>query len=142
MCMSNPVGKPPKFNTEQMREIYDDLDVYIRTNEDPAIVRFVANYYKYDVVDQYIYERPEYAGLVKRAIKKQEAYLISCEKNPTMAIFRLKQPQHGYRDKTEVATTIDATVNVTNVDPTMAADFTEFLKQRTIGDIKTTDSDK
>jgi hypothetical protein len=101
----HPGGRPPKFTPEEINIIVADLDSYIRETDDPTISWFVSHYDKYDVVDQYIFDREEFSGLVKRAIKKQEAYLLrgatKNELNSTFSLFRLKQPQHGYKDRTE-----------------------------------------
>lgn len=60
---------------------------------------------KYDVTDDNINDWEEFTRLRKRAVKKQEAYLVKQGTkgriNQVMAIFRLKQPQHGYSDKQE-----------------------------------------
>jgi len=125
-------GRPQKFTPAQIAEIQNDLYEYIVSNDDPTIVKFVANYYKYDVVDQYLHEHVEFAVLVKRAIKKQEAYLLDQNKNPAMAIFRLKQPQHGYSDRQDfnIQGNVNSTVTHT-IDPKLAANFTEYLKNQT-----------
>lgn len=133
-----PAGRPRKYNPQQLAEIAKDLEDYIEATEDPILSAFVANYKKYDVLDDYVYEAPEFAVLKKRALKKQEGFLLkkagSGDYNASLAIFRLKQPQHGYKDKFEQA--VDVTSKgeqVATVDPALQASFTEYLKQQTKG---------
>lgn len=96
------VGRPDKYSAEEIAEIVKDLEAYIESNEDPTIVGFTSTYKKYPVNKQYVTDREEFSDLVKRAIEKQESYLLRhSEEAPVIRIFRLKQPQHGYRDKSE-----------------------------------------
>lgn len=99
------VGRPQMYTPEQIQEIVDDLAQYIETTDDPTIVGFTSTYKKYPVNKDYISDHNEFSELRKRAVEKQEAYLLEGvtknKLNPTMGIFRLKQPQHGYRDKSE-----------------------------------------
>lgn len=104
--MANAVGRPRKLTPEQQDEVYKALEDYIARTPDPTIVGFCAwdeVPLKYDIDDDNIYDWKEFSGLRKRAIMKQEAYLIQAggtgKFNPTMAIFRLKQPVHGYTDR-------------------------------------------
>lgn len=124
-------GRPQKFSPEQLQTIYNDFSEYIEKTEDPTIVGFCSSYEidnKY-VHKDFISERKEYSVLVKKAIGKQEDYLLHQFKNPTLAIFRLKQPQHGYTDKREVET---HNINLdVKADANMAKDFALFLKQQT-----------
>lgn len=104
--MANPVGRPPKLTPEQKAEVYTAFELYIKRTPDPTIVGFVSwddvplNYW---VTDDDIDNWEEFYALRKRAIKKQEAFLVEAggrgKYNPTMAIFRLKQPTHGYKDR-------------------------------------------
>lgn len=103
--MANPVGRPQMYTPEQIATIVDDLEEYINTNDDPTIVGFTSSYDKFSVNKDYISDHEEFSELRKKAIEKQEAYLLKNatvnKANPTVAIFRLKQPQHGYRDRVE-----------------------------------------
>lgn len=101
-------GRPPKLTPEERKEVYDAFVKYIERTPDPTIVGFCA----FDPVGAHylitkddIHKWEEFSELRKYAIEKQEAYLLNGattnKLNPTMAIFRLKQPQHGYKDKTE-----------------------------------------
>lgn len=102
------VGRPPKLTEEQRKEVYEALEQYIKRTPDPTIVGFVSwdeVPLKYDVTDDNINDWEEFSRLRKRAVKKQEAYLLQAAGtgrfNPTFAIFRLKQPVHGYKDRVE-----------------------------------------
>lgn len=99
------VGRPQMYTPEQIQDIADDLGEYIETTEDPTIVGFTSAYSKYSVNKDYISDHEEFSELRKKAIEKQEAYLLrgstTNKLNATVAIFRLKQPQHGYKDKVE-----------------------------------------
>ena len=99
------VGRPQMYTPEQIQEIVDDLREYIEIKDDPTIVGFTSSYTKYSVNKDYISDHEEFSELRKKAIEKQEAYLLDGvtknELNATMGIFRLKQPQHGYKDRVE-----------------------------------------
>lgn len=96
-------GRPQMYTPEQIQEIVDDLTQYIEDNDDPTIVGFTSDYRKYSVNKDYISDHDEFSELRKRAIEKQEAFLLKNatlnKANPTVAIFRLKQPQHGFTDR-------------------------------------------
>ena len=101
-------GRPPKLNPEERAIVYKAMQDYIARTPDPIIVGFCAwdsIAIKYDVTDDNIYDWQEFSGLRKRATMKQEAYLASGaligKLNATMAIFRLKQPVHGYTDRVQ-----------------------------------------
>lgn len=123
-------GRPQKFNKEQIEAIKLDFNEYIDRVDDPTIAGFIATHPHINLQKDYLLQRKEFSLLVRRAIAKQEAFLLGMHKNPTMAIFRLKQPQHGYSDKTEVQNT-NVNINV-KADMTVNKDFTAFLKQKTI----------
>ncbi len=100
-------GRPPKLTDLERAEVYDALENYIAMNLDPKVVGFVSmdpTALKYWVTKDNIHDWPEFSDLVKKAVAKQEWYLLEAggtgRYNPTIAIFRLKQPQHGYTDKT------------------------------------------
>jgi len=106
--MAHPGGRPPKLTDEQKLEVYKALEQYIQDNADPTLPGFETENevaLQYNVNDSNLYDWPEFSGLIKRCVRKQEAYLLkqggAGKYNPTIAIFRLKQPQHGYTDKQE-----------------------------------------
>lgn len=117
----HPGGRPPKYTAAEIEQIAADFKDYIDRTADPTVVGFTAYYTKYPVHKQYMSDRQEFSDLVKRAIEKQEAYLLAGASvnrvNPTIAIFRLKQPQHAYRDRTEVDQTINGNVTFVNDVP-------------------------
>lgn len=110
----NKVGRPQKRTPEQIQKIVEDFEQYIKENEDPTIVWFTANYpaiysktedKKSYINKEYIRDHKEFSQLRKKAIEKQEQYLLNWatknKLNASVSIFRLKQPQHWYTDKTE-----------------------------------------
>lgn len=96
-------GRPPKYNDDELAQIAKDFADYIERTADPTVVGFTSYYRQYPVNKVFMTQRPEFSNLIKLAIEKQEAFLLSAagigRYNPTLAIFRLKQPQHGYTDK-------------------------------------------
>ena len=131
----NKVGRPPKYTALEIAEIHRDLSDYIERTADPTVVGFVAFYRKHYVNKQYICSRPEFSDLVKLAIEKQEAYLVagatSNRLNATFAIFRLKQPQHGWSDKQE------QDIKVEQVQPIIGG----MAKKQIESDVHTDDDD-
>lgn len=110
--MAHAGGRPTKLNPQQRKEVLEAFRLYIERTPDATIVGFCAFDpigQKYLITKDNIYDWDEFSELRKYAIQKQEAYLVQAggtgRYNPTMAIFRLKQPQHGYKDRTEVETT-------------------------------------
>lgn len=103
-----PGGRPPKLTAAQRKEVLEAFKLYIKEKNDPTIAGFCANdetATQYFITKDNLYDWEEFSELRKRAIEKQEAYLLenggAGKYNPTIAIFRLKQPQHGYSDKHE-----------------------------------------
>lgn len=102
-------GRPPKVDEETKQLIYQAFETYIYDTADPTVADFVTSV---DIckdnrlLPHYIYNNQEFSELIKIGIAKQEAYLLknggNSTYNPTLAIFRLKQPQHGYRDRQEI----------------------------------------
>lgn len=104
----NPVGRPPKLTVEERAEVLEAFRSYIERTPDPTVVGFCANDpigWKYLLTRDDINNWEEFYTLRKYAIEKQESYLLLAagngRYNATMGIFRLKQPQHGYTDKTQ-----------------------------------------
>lgn len=98
-----PVGRPPKLTEDQRQEVYEAFEQYIKDTDDPTIVGFCAyneTATQYWITKDNLYDWQEFSELRKRAIEKQEAFLLTNrEEVPVIRIFRLKQPQHGYRDR-------------------------------------------
>lgn len=102
-------GRPPKLTREQRSEVWQALARYIELEDDPTIVGFCAydeTAHSYLITKDNIHDWAEFSELRKLAIQKQEAYLLrkgtKGSLSTTMAIFRLKQPQHGYTDRQEI----------------------------------------
>lgn len=104
--MAHPGGRPPKITPEQREEVLEAFKLYIERTPDPTVVGFCA----YDPVGfKYLLTRDdlnnwqEFYTLRSYAIQKQEAYLLQAagtgRYNASVGIFRLKQPQHGYKDR-------------------------------------------
>jgi len=108
-------GRPQYFTPEQISKIVKDLESYIAKETDPTIVGFTSSYppiysetAKRDVYinKNFIWDNEEFSELRKKAIEKQENFLMKWatnnELNATMSVFRLKQPQHWFTDKQEI----------------------------------------
>ena len=108
-------GRPKIYNVE---DIIEKLEKYITENEEPMIKEFCLNY---GISSSHLYElksdNERLSETIKKAIEKEEVFLLkNAERqkiNPVFAMFRLKQPAFGYKDKTEVETTI----NTITVEP-------------------------
>lgn len=118
------MARPRKLTNAQRKEVYEALELYIQRSPDPTIVGFEAYdpvALKYDVTEDNLQDWTEFSNLRKKAVRKQEAYLLygatRNQINTIMAIFRLKQPAHGYKDRQEVDQKTEhsggITVNVT-----------------------------
>lgn len=135
--MAHPGGRPQMYTPEQIEEIRKDFIEYIERTADPTIVNFTSNYTKYSINKDYINNHDEFSELRKRAIEKQESYLLygatNNRLNASVSIFRLKQPQHGYKDRTETDITskdekIEFTGNVSKEQ--LSKQFDDFLKNK------------
>lgn len=137
--MANAVGRPRKLTEEQQMEVYKALEDYIERTLDPTIVGFISwdpIPKQYDVDDDNINSWPEFLRLRRRAVKKQEAYLLEAggtgKFNPTMAIFRLKQPVHGYTDKSQQdITTAGEKIEPQKLDMDIVTQFMMMAKDQT-----------
>ena len=114
----NPVGRPQMYTPQEIQTIVADLEKWIETQDDPTLVAFTSSYTKYRVNKDYISDHDEFSDLRKRSIEKQEAYLVKGATknslNPTMAIFRLKQPQHGYSDRSQLDARVETVQPILN----------------------------
>lgn len=106
MAETKDVGRPPKVTPEERKEIFEAYKLYIEREPDPTTVGFCAwdpVAKKYWITRDNIKDWSEFSPLQKVAVEKQEAYLtkgaVQGTLNSTFSIFRLKQPQHGWRDQ-------------------------------------------
>lgn len=134
-------GRPPKLTPVERQEVYDALVQYIRSEDDPTIAGFVSYNelaLEYWVTDDNIYDWPEFSVLRKRAFKKCEAYLLkdggSNKYNTALAIFRLKQPVHGYKDRTETDITSKGEQVGQSISPEQAEQLLRLRAKRAATD--------
>lgn len=105
-------GAPVTVWTEEhIKSVKQKLNEYIDETDIPIIAEFA---YKNDIRRAALYECPELAYTVKKAIEKKESALereaLHNGVNVTMAIFSLKQL--GWRDKTDHEHKGNITINV------------------------------
>lgn len=103
------LSRPVVYNAD---DLADRLNKYIDDNSDPILPEFcsIRDNPSKDTLYRLAKENSSLSDALKRLVIKQEAYLLRCENKPIMAIFRLKQPQHGYKDKQEIDTTVTSKV--------------------------------
>lgn len=118
-----PPGRPPKLTPEQRQELYVAFKEYIQTTDDPTTVDFVTSNelaLEHLITRENLKDWDEFSPLQKIAIEKQEAYLLknagSGKYNATVGIFRLKQPQHGYTDRSQLDTAAEVTHKYEDLD--------------------------
>lgn len=134
-----PVGRPPKFKTaEELNDAFLSWKETFklggeRFGEVPDVEGFC------DYIDSYRellmeYERkPDFSRTVKRIKnwmyfrKKQLA--MAGKMNATVYIFDAKN-NHGYVDKTEIDQNVTGELKTGTVDPVIAQDFAEYLKNK------------
>lgn len=97
------MGREKKYDPELLAQQMSD---YIDTTDDPQIAEFCLpkDMPCRDTINELSKNNQNLSDMVKRLIQKQEVYLTRCGNgnlHSSMAIFRLKQTVHGYRDKTE-----------------------------------------
>lgn len=97
-----------KFTDEVYKEVCSALYDYIVDEEDPILAGFIftPTALKYNVrIDDFSAKAyPKLSELAELAFRKQEAYVLRKGMNGQatgMSIFRLKQKQFGYTDRTE-----------------------------------------
>lgn len=124
-------GRPLKFTSQELSDIYDAFDDYINKVDDPTITGFISRYSINDkwIDRDYLQGKKIFRALITKARAKEESYLLSQMKNPTMAIFRLKQPIFGYSDVQKVEST-SVNLNIQG-DPKLSKDFVAYLKNKT-----------
>lgn len=98
------VGRPLKYNAEEIETIKTEFINYIRETDIPIIAEFA---YQNNVPRDAIYDYAEFSALKKLCIEKKESQLekmgLAGQVNVTMAIFSLKQL--GWSDKTQTEIT-------------------------------------
>lgn len=136
-------GRPPKLTAMQKTEVYQAFLDYIHKEDDPTVPEFVSVNdiaIQYDVTRENLKDWQEFSPLIKRCIIKQESYLLKFagagKYNPTIAIFRLKQPQHGYRDHINT----DLTTNGKDIAPQLTPEQMRQLLALEINNADTTSS--
>lgn len=94
--------------------ILERLNKYIESVPDPMIQEFCIDRDNpsRDTIQEWCKTDKDFSVTVKRLLDKQELFLARAKDiNPVMAIFRLKQPVFGYKDKQDV--TIDGNITQT-----------------------------
>lgn len=126
------VGRPLKFETvEALQEQIDDyFNVTPKTEWTWTGLAMHLDTSR-ETLREYK-ERKEYVDPLRRALLKVEnGYEIDAKREGKAgSIFALKN--FGWKDKTEVDQTVTATVKAGNTDPLLAAEYAEFIKQRTL----------
>jgi len=102
--MANPVGAPRQYTAQQM---IDDLRVYIDENDNPILEEFLLSVpYCKETMHRHKAESIELANIIKELHCKQEVRTIKRVENGDMpvawAIFKMKQRQYGWTDKSEL----------------------------------------
>lgn len=104
-------GRPPKYSERDMKKLIADCEQYIAETNIPSVAEFA---YKAGVWKSYLYDRAEFSDVLKRLSAKREAAiergLFAGAIPPAAGIFALKQGEIGWCDRTEVSSTINATV--------------------------------
>ena len=105
------MARPDVYNYELVKQ---KLAEYINNSDDPQLKEFCLadDVPSYDAINDRSKTDSELLHQIKTLVNKQEVFLSRAQGiNPVMAIFRLKQSCHGYKDKTEVA--LDANITQT-----------------------------
>ena len=95
--------------------VLNRLNEYIDNHRDPLLREFCID--RNNPCEDTLYEWAKdknsgFSEAIKRLVNKQECFLVRADGiNPVMAIFRLKQPQHGYKDKQDIS--IDGNITQT-----------------------------
>ena len=99
--MRKKIGRPPKFQEQEIQELVNKFDEYINETAIPIVAEFA---YLNNIDKTYLYDRAEFSTLMKKCIQKKEAQLeigsLMGVLNSTQAIFSLKQL--GWKDKQEI----------------------------------------
>lgn len=99
----NPLSK---LTEEQEDELFERMLAFIQDTADPTVAKFLSSdelALSKRVTRHNLQDWTRFKELTEMAVVKQEAFLLEQggggKYNPTIAIFRLKQPQHGYSDR-------------------------------------------
>ncbi|MFC5532260.1 hypothetical protein [Cohnella yongneupensis] len=109
--MAKRRGRPPKHTEKDIADLIAQCEQYIAETNIPSVAEFA---YKAGVWKSYLYDRAEFSDVLKRLSAKREAAiergLFAGAIPPAAGIFALKQGEIGWSDRTEVTSTINATV--------------------------------
>lgn len=123
-------GRPPKFKTpDELEELAEQYFTDTPQKEWTITGLALALDTSRKVLQEYE-EKEEFSNTIKRLKGKVEyAYeLRGMDKGTAFDIFRLKNM--GWKDKTEVDTNISGELKTGNIDPKLASDYAEFLKNK------------
>lgn len=123
-------GRPPKFKTpDELEELAEQYFTDTPQKEWTITGLALALDTSRKVLQEYE-EKEEFSNTIKRLKGKVEyAYeLRGRDKGTAFDIFRLKNM--GWKDKTEVDTNISGELKTGNIDPKLASDYAEFLKNK------------
>lgn len=149
--MAEPVGRPLKYKTvEELSKAIDEYFDYcdnriqqVYSKKSDGVIEII-NSAPYtmsglayamgidrDTLLNYS-KKEEYFGTIKSARDKVHSDVEQrlMENNARGAIFNLKN-NFGWKDKTEVDTNISGELKTGEMNPELAAEFTEFLKKKT-----------
>lgn len=100
------MSRPIEYEVNEVAKAFDE---YINNNEEPLIQEFCLNYGMsrpnlYVMKEKY----KEIEEAMDKCLTKQEIYILRNAQriNPALAIFRLKQPTFGYKDRQEIENTV------------------------------------
>ena len=105
---SENMARPKIYDAQ---DIAEKLNAYIFSSDDPLLAEFCLPVDQpcEDTIYRLAKENDELSEALKRLVKKQQVYLCRAGKQGSipfqLAIFRLKQPQHNFRDNFTVDTT-------------------------------------
>ncbi len=96
------VGRPRKYNNEEIEEIIDKFNKYINDSDLPIVSEFA---YTNNILRESLYDYKEFSTVLKKCTSKKEAQLEKLAAfnviNASMAIFSLKQL--GWTDKQDLS---------------------------------------
>lgn len=118
-----PGGRPRKYNKQEVQELIQKFEEYIKKTTVPIISEFA---YKNNILRESLYDYPEFSTVLKKAIDKKTANLeigaLGNKINTAMAIFSLKQL--GWSDKREIEFPKPITIRFTSNPKGCATDET------------------